>query len=46
MVQKVDYFTNNKWVQLDLCENEDGDMSVAVQDSPPSKGLFKKRNGN
>ena len=43
MVQKVNYFTNNKWVKLDVCENEDGDLSVNQLDKTTQ---FKKRGGN
>lgn len=39
VVKKVDYFSNNKWVKVDVCENEDGDMVIPKS----SKGLFKKR---
>jgi len=41
-VQKVNYFTNNKWMKLDVCENEDGDLSVNQIDQTT---MFKKRGG-
>lgn len=40
VVQKVNYFTNNKWMKLDVCENEDGDLSVNQIDQTT---MFKKR---
>lgn len=39
VVNKLDYFSDNKWVQVDVCENEDGDISISSE----SKSLFKKR---
>lgn len=41
VVQKVNYFTNNKWVKLDVCENEEGDLTVNQTEITQ----FKKRGG-
>ncbi len=43
VVQKVNYFTNNKWVKLDVCEDEDGDFSINNDQDTTTK--FKKRGG-
>ncbi len=40
VVKKVDYFTNQKWVQIDVCEDENGDMVIPESST---KTLFKKR---
>lgn len=48
MVKKIDMFTNNKWVKVDVFENEDGDLMVADElktTNVDSKSLFKKRGG-
>ena len=41
MVQKVNYFTNNTWINLDVCENEEGDLSIEQHEITK----FKKRGG-
>ena len=45
--KKIDMFTNNRWIKVDVLENEDGDLVVAndEQTSVTSKSLFKKRGG-
>jgi len=45
--KEIDMFTNNKWVKVDVFENEDGDLVVAdeQQANVSSKSLFKKRGG-
>ncbi len=40
LVKKVDYFTNDTWVKIDVCEDEYGDMVIPESSS---KSLFKKR---
>lgn len=47
VVKKVDMFTQNQWVSINLLEDENGDFEVAESrpDSQGSKGLFKKRGG-
>ena len=48
VVQKVDVFSENKWVKISLCENEDGDFFIDNKNNDresPSKGLFRKRGG-
>lgn len=48
LAKKIDMFTNNKWIKVDVFENEDGDLVVADDEhaSVSSKSLFKKRGGN
>lgn len=41
LVKKVDFFSNDKWTSVEVCENEDGDM--VIPGSSGSKGLFNKR---
>lgn len=43
VVNKVDLFTNNTWIQVDVCETDEGDLVVG--ESQSSKSLFKKRGG-
>lgn len=48
LAKKIDMFTNNKWIKVDVIENEDGDLMVADeldQHNVSSKSLFKKRGG-
>lgn len=48
VAKKIDMFTNNKWIKVDVIENEDGDLMVADeldQHNVSSKSLFKKRGG-
>lgn len=46
LVKKIDLFSNDKWIKVDVVENEDGDLLVAgEQNNVASKGLFKKRGG-
>ena len=42
--EKVEAFANNKWIKVDVFENEDGDMVVA-EEQQQSTSLFKKRGG-
>ncbi len=43
IVQKVDIFTNNKWVKVDLCENDDGDLYLDNNEHKDTKSMFRKR---
>jgi hypothetical protein len=43
VVKKMDFFTDNKWIKVDVCENEDGD--IVIPQTSGSKNLFKKRGG-
>jgi hypothetical protein len=50
LVKKVDMFTDNKWVKINLCEDEDGDFFVSKDGEDaanPSSGrnMFRKRGG-
>jgi hypothetical protein len=51
VVEKLDLFTNNRWIKVDLCENEDGDLIVGNENDRNGKAassgqsLFKKRGG-
>lgn len=43
VVKKMDFFTNNQWVKIDVCENEDGE--IVIPQASDSKSMFKKRGG-
>ena len=49
MVNKVDVSVANKWIKVDLCQDEDGEFSLKTDNDDnnisDSKGLFKKRGG-
>lgn len=49
MVNKVDVSVANKWIKIDLCQDEDGEFSLKTDNDDnnisDSKGLFKKRGG-
>jgi hypothetical protein len=50
VVQKVDMFTENKWVKINLCEDADGDFFVSKENDEESDrrqgtGMFRKRGG-
>ena len=49
MINKVDVSVANKWIKVDLCQDEDGEFSLKTDNDDnnisDSKGLFKKRGG-
>jgi hypothetical protein len=49
VVNKVDVSVANKWIKVDLCQDEDGEFSLKTDNDDnnisDSKGLFKKRGG-
>ena len=50
VIEKLNLVNNkNKWIKVDLCQDEEGEFSVSVQKDDDtvsnSKGLFKKRGG-
>ena len=45
VVQKVDILKENKWIKLDLLENDEGDLIVKVDEGNEEKSLFRKRGG-
>jgi hypothetical protein len=50
VVNKVDVAVANKWVKVDLCQDEEGEFSLKTEEDDTnvsdSRGLFKKRGGN
>ncbi len=51
VVKKVDMFSENKWVKVKLCQDEDGDFFVSKEDADneanagSGKNMFRKRGG-
>ena len=49
VVNKVDVAVANKWVKVDLCQDEEGEFSLKTEEDDTnvsdSRGLFKKRGG-
>lgn len=42
IIEKVDVYSKNKWIKVDLCENDDGDITCSVEQDEKLE-TFKKR---